>query len=235
MKNSPLDLLVSGNFYNLSEIDFDNGVLQLEKFIFNDEKKDYYQWIDCCDIYLYLITNDYIKKDKDNELIRMKDILSHGEYIELSTENSGHFRRRSNIPDEFNTPEFKNLLRMYYDKSEGKKDYEFKELFYSNWQTVIFDGSRDYSHESFIDKLNVEEFCEKICEWKGTDIMEFRSFINSRYTISGVSTRYPKELDFIQELVPKLKNKKEVIHDKLKSGMLYELIKELELALKKFM
>ncbi|MGR5262925.1 P-loop NTPase fold protein [Photobacterium damselae] len=235
LKNTPLDLLVSGIFYDLSEDDFNNGVSQLENFIFKNENKCYYKWIDYCNIYIYLINNEYVKKDKDDILERMKDILSNNEFIELSNENGKNFRRRLNIPDEFNTPEFDSLLKVYFDKLEEQKDSKFRTLFYNNWQEAIYNGDNDYQHESFLNKLDVGEFCEKICEWKGSDIIEFRYFIQSRYTISGVSTRYQEDLDFIRKLLPKLKNKQKSIHDKLKSGILYELTKELELALKKFM
>ncbi|MBB1382811.1 hypothetical protein H5071_12865 [Shewanella sp. SR41-2] len=228
---SPLDQLIKGYFFNLSEKEFDQGLLELEELLFGGANKDYYQWVKGCETYLYLINKNYLNKVKTDELNRLKDLLTQGEIIDFSTIEHGQFNRWLNVPEELDTHEFKSLLGAFITKSEEHKNAEFAENFYTNWQQAIFTGPKDYDRNPFLHYLNVSNFCGRITQWKGGDIMAFIDFVKERFTISNAKDRYEVELPFIQQLIPKLKIKQSEVNGKLMNGIISELVQEFELAL----
>jgi len=231
LRSNPLDTLYKGYFYDLSEKDFNNGVKDLETLIFDGEMKDYYIWIRGVQIYIYLINDNYIQRNKPQVLDKLKAVLSQGDIIDPSTIPRGSFHRYTSIPEELQENKFRSVLKFYINKSEQHKSDTFSELFYNNWQEAGYSSEYYYSSSAFLHNLNEDELCKNILTWKGSDVISFKNFIKSRSSISNAKDFYKSELQFIQNLITKLK-KNIGIKENIKRGTLNELISELECYLK---
>jgi len=204
LKSNPLDTLIKGYFYNLSEEDFYKGVIELETLLFTGDNKDYFLWIRGSETYIYLINNNYISKNKDEALQRLKEVLSQGNIIDPTTIANGKFNRYLNVPVELQEYGFSSLLKPYIDSSEKHKSDTFSELFYKDWQLAIYSSGNDYSVAPFLHHLDEDELCKNIFEWKGSDVINFKDFIKSRTSVSNVKEFYHDELQFTENLIPKL-------------------------------
>lgn len=233
METSPLDQMIKGYFFNLSEEDFLRGSIELEQFLFNGEGKDYAQWLAACEAYIFFINNNYIEKNKTDELDKLKNILAEGNIIDPLSVGNGSFSRRHKVPHEINNDEFKSLLGSFVIKSKQHKNEEFRDAFYNNWEQAISDSLNNYENESFLHNLDATILSEKVMDWKGSDIIEFISFVKARYAVSNARDHYKEEWIFIPQFIDKLKLKQEGISGRLKAGMLYELIQEFESILKR--
>lgn len=230
---NPLDQIIKGYFHKLSESDFEKGIEELEALLFKGDNKDYYLWIAGCFTYIELINKEYINKDKKQELKRLLDVLSEEKIIDPLTINNGRFSRSQHLPEELQTEEFKSLIDKIFTKFEISKNKVFSETFYLNWQEAIGSNQKDYSSESYLHYLNASDFCDNVVKWKAADINGFSSHLKERYFIGNAKDWYQKELSFIEELIPKLKEKRHETTGLLKKGTLLELITEFEIILEK--
>ncbi|HAS8153162.1 P-loop NTPase fold protein [Vibrio vulnificus] len=225
----PLDTLTAGNLYMLTEEEFEIGLVELEKLLFDTEQADYYDWVSGCDTYLFLVENDYVDKTKDQALQDLKTCLESGNAISPESVNSGQFRRRLRLPKELESENFKNLLQPYLESAKKSKENDFVHAFYDDWQNAVHNHNQDLKFESFFYLFDPSELLEHITQWSPWQINEFIIFIRGRNSVQMPEV-FGRDAPFLSDFLPLLNTKIAEIEKRLKKGVLAELALELKIS-----
>ncbi|MBB1269821.1 P-loop NTPase fold protein [Shewanella sp. SR44-3] len=203
-----LDRIKSFNFYDLIDEQFDAAVEETKNFLFDStvEPKHFYDWFRVLNAYFFLVENEYIQGNVNDEYKRAKDMLDDPKA--LKPESPLHYH---SVFFQDMHPKVDALYRLAKPSNDRLfidiKQSELKKQFLDCWSTASSEISQNYDMKPFLHLFDAKEACQAFDHWTLRDIIEFGQFIESRYTISNIHEYLQDEFEFVRQLKEHLASK----------------------------
>ena len=203
IKQTLLDAMKSPWVQNqLSESQFKEGVLLLEKFILSETDVDIYEWFSICDTYIYMITNKVIesKNYTKTSLLDLCEDVDVNRFKNTTAEDEFEYRYRVNFYDDEVSEKF------YLKKAEldalktDNKNSEFSHNFQLSWANVKDDVYQNLMHTPIFHNLSVEAVEAALRSWSNEDVFQFVRFIKERYRFNNIEDFFKPELEALKTL-----------------------------------
>lgn len=235
----PIDLFKTGSFYLCnSEDEFQQGLSDLKKLLFEASNTSWPDWLDCCDTYLYLIEKDYFEDadiDKASQLLINR--MSEPEAINLQTvyqENlfdRKELYRGRNLSEHIKTEKFFSYIEELAKKSQAENNKELINSFLENWRSTTFQPHSNIDHQAFFHNIKTEDFVNAIEDWETREIASFGKYIAERYRIQNQPEKDRLERPALERLSEQLTQKHKKLIGSFRKGVIGELIKEIDHAI----
>lgn len=203
IKQTLLDAMKSPWVQNqLSESEFKEGVLLLERFISSETDVDIYEWFSICDTYIYMITNKVIESKyyTKTSLLDLCEDIDVNIFKITTEEDEFEYRYRVNFYDDEVSKKF------YLKKSEldalktDNKNSEFSHNFQLSWANVKDDVYQNLMHTPIFHNLSVEAVEAALRSWSNEDVFQFVRFIKERYRFNNIEDFFKPELEALKTL-----------------------------------
>ena len=201
IKQTLLDAMKSPWVQNqLSESEFKEGVLLLEKFISSETDVDIYEWFSICDTYIYMLTNKVIdsKHYTKTSLLELCEGIDVNRFKITTAEDEFEYRYRINFYDDEVSKKF------YLKKAEldalktDNKNSEFSHNFKLSWANVKDDVYQNLMHTPIFHNLTVEAVEAALRSWSNEDVFQFVRFIKERYRFNNIEDFFKPELEALK-------------------------------------
>ncbi|KUI97282.1 hypothetical protein [Vibrio sp. MEBiC08052] len=229
LSSTPLARIISFNFRDMDENDFNDAVKDTEKFILSSESKSYFDWIKALDAYHYLIEHHYIDKDIEQLIIQAKNIISEYDFFERwdSSVENRYFERTINerLWSDKIIKLHQELFPAFKQKDEIYKSSIFQESFVRSWYEVSNKIYQTYDTKPFLNKFNLDEVVSGIIDnWTINESIIFGQYLSSRYNISNIYQFLEPEFEIVKDLQKKIKKEIDEIDSSMNKGKLTELL-----------
>lgn len=226
IKQTLLDSMKSPWVQNqLSEEEFQQGVLLLEEFI--DEKTDVevYEWFSICDTYIYMLDKNVIapKKYTKSSLLDLCDSVDVARFQTPTEEDEFEYRYRINFYDS-------EVSKKFYLKKEAldilkkdNKNLEFSQDFKVSWANVKDDVCQNKMHTPIFQNISADVVEVALRNWSNEDVFQFVRFIKQRYKFSNIGDFFEPELEALKSLSTMVDNLRKELGVGLKVASLDEL------------
>ena len=203
IKQTLLDAMKSPWVQNqLSESEFKEGVLLLERFISSETDVDIYEWFSICDTYIYMITNKVIESKyyTKTSLLDLCEDIDVNIFKITTEEDEFEYRYRVNFYDDEVSKKF------YLKKAEldalktDNKNSEFSHNFQLSWANVKDDVYQNLMHTPIFHNLSVEAVEAALRSWSNEDVFQFVRFIKERYRFNNIEDFFKPELEALKTL-----------------------------------
>ncbi|MEZ8782829.1 P-loop NTPase fold protein [Vibrio splendidus] len=203
IKQTLLDAMKSPWVQNqLSESEFKEGVLLLERFISSETDVDIYEWFSICDTYIYMITNKVIESKyyTKTSLLDLCEDIDVNIFKITTEEDEFEYRYRVNFYDDEVSKKF------YLKKAEldalktDNKNSEFSHNFQLSWANVKDDVYQNLMHTPIFHNLSVEVVEAALRSWSNEDVFQFVRFIKERYRFNNIEDFFKPELEALKTL-----------------------------------
>ncbi|MDR7121670.1 P-loop NTPase fold protein [Rheinheimera soli] len=209
----------------LSESEFQEGVLLLEKFISSENDVDIYEWFSICDTYLYMLINKVIDSTKYTEesLLILCDCVDVGRFKNATAEDEFNYRFRIS----FNNGEISK--KFYLKKAEldllktEDKNSKFSQDFLLSWANVQDNVYQNMMHTPIFNNLSVETIDAALRSWSNGDVFHFTRFIMERYRFSNIEEFFEPELEALKNISSMVDNLRKELGVGLKVASLADL------------
>lgn len=207
-----LDRIKYFNFYDLIDEQFDEqfdaAVEETKNFLFDStaEPKHFYDWFKVLNAYFFLVENEYIQGNVNDEYERAKEMVDVREA--LKPESPLHYHSVMFQDMHPKVDELYRLAKPLNDKlSIGIKQSELQKQFLACWSTASTEIYRDYEIKPFLHLFDAEKVCQAFESWKLLDIIGFGQFIENRYTVGHIREDLQSEFEFVRQLKKHLESK----------------------------
>ncbi|MCC4787618.1 P-loop NTPase fold protein [Vibrio splendidus] len=203
IKQTLLDAMKSPWVQNqLSESEFKEGVLLLERFISSETDVDICEWFSICDTYIYMITNKVIESKyyTKTSLLDLCEDIDVNIFKITTEEDEFEYRYRVNFYDDEVSKKF------YLKKAEldalktDNKNSEFSHNFQLSWANVKDDVYQNLMHTPIFHNLSVEAVEAALRSWSNEDVFQFVRFIKERYRFNNIEDFFKPELEALKTL-----------------------------------
>lgn len=209
----------------LSESEFQNGVLLLEQFISSETDVDIYEWFSICDTYIYMLTNKVIDSTKytKTSLLELCGDVDINKFKITTVEDEFEYRYRINFYDDEVSRKF------YLKKAEldalrtDNKNSEFSQNFQLSWANVKDDIYQNLMHTPIFHNLSVETVEAALRCWSNEDVFQFVRFIKERYRFNNIEDFYKPELEALKTVSLMVDNLQKELGVGLKVASLIDL------------
>ncbi|MCC4834536.1 KAP family NTPase [Shewanella sp. 10N.7] len=201
IKQTLLDAMKSPWVQNqLSESEFQKGVLLLEEFISSETDVDIYEWFSICDTYIYMLTNKVIesKHYTKTSLLELCEGTLVNRFKITTAEDEFGYRYRINFYDDEVSKKF------YLKKAEldalktDNKNSKFSHNFQLSWANVKDDVYQNLMHTPIFHNLSVEALEAALRSWSNEDVYQFVRFIKERYSFNNIEDFFKPELETLK-------------------------------------
>jgi hypothetical protein len=203
IKQTLLDAMKSPWVQNqLSEEEFQEGVLLLEAFIAQDTDVEIYEWFSICDTYIYMLDKKVIDS-KDFTKPSLLDLCDSVDVDRFQAPIEGdefEYRYRIHFYDN-------EVSKKFYLKKEEldtlKKDNENSQLsqdFQVSWAKVQDDVYQNLMRTPIFQNISVDVIEVAFRNWSNEDVFQFVRFIKQRYKFSNIVDFFEPELEALKSL-----------------------------------
>jgi hypothetical protein len=203
IKQTLLDAMKSPWVQNqLSEEEFQDGVLLLEAFIAQETDVEVYEWFSICDTYIYMLDKKVIapKKHTKPSLLDLCDSVDVDRFQAPAEEDEFEYRYRINFYDN-------EVSKKFYLKKEeldilkkDNKNSQFSQDFKVSWANVQDDVYQNKMHTPIFQNISVEVIEVALRNWSNEDVFQFVRFIKQRYKFSNIGDFFEPELEALKSL-----------------------------------
>lgn len=230
LNNTIIDRMISYNTFGLKQDEWDTINVVSEKYLFNENIKQYYNWFRVLDHYLFLIKNKYINGNYNTVLTRAKKIA----LIPNNFEDIGDITRHS-MSSFLEIEDIKKIhielrpkIQCFYN---DKRLIKLEENFINSWKSVEDEIYSKYDSRPFLHSFNVKNIIEGIKEWPISDTIYFGQYISNRYSVNNAYETISDEFKFVEEMASEIKKYLEDASPSKSTGLLVELNHYLQQAL----
>lgn len=226
IKQTLLDAMKSSWVQNqLSENEFQEGVLLLEAFIANKADVKIYEWFSICDTYIYMLDKKVIEPKKYTKpiLLDLCESVDVGRFQEPTEEDEFEYMYRICFYDI-------DLSKKFYLKKEeldalkkDNKNSQFSLDFQVSWANVQDDVYQNKMHTPIFQNISVNVVEEAFRSWSNEDMFQFARFIKQRYRFSNIIDYFEPELESLKSLSSMVDDLREELGVGLKVASLAEL------------
>jgi hypothetical protein len=219
IKQTLLDSMKSPWVQNqLSESEFQEGVLLLEKLIQSETNVDLYEWFSICDMYIYMLTKKVIDSTlfTKTSLLELCGCVDVNRFKITTAEDEFEYRYRINFYDDEVSKKFYLKKAELHALKTDNKDLEFSQDFQLSWANVKDNIYQNLMHTPIFHNLSVNIVEAALRSWTNEDVFQFVRFIKERYHFNNIEDFFKSELEALKTV----------------SLMVYKLQKELGVGLK---
>ncbi|WP_045407176.1 P-loop NTPase fold protein [Vibrio jasicida] len=211
----------------LSESEFEEGVILLEGFIKEAVDVDIYDWFSACDVYCHLI---------DSKAIEQKN-LSISHILSLCNEADVSRFKLPEVMDRFGSEfgrDFYSLdIKERYtskksqliDLAKNHKNVDFTNKFVVSWASVNDEVYKNLMHTPIYQNLNVTDVERALLNWTNEELFQFVRLNNHRYQFSNIYDFFEAEIPALKSIVSMLPELSAKIGFGLKVASINELHK----------
>ena len=226
IKQTLLDAMKSPWVQNqLTESEFQKGVLLLEQFIASETDVDLYEWFSICDTYIYMLTNKVIDSTKHTKtsLLELCGDVDVNKFKITTAEDEFEYRYRINFYNDEVSKKF------YLKKAEldalrtDNNNSEFSQKFQLSWANVKDDVHQNLMHTPIFQNLSVEIVEAALRCWSNEDVFQFVRFIRERYRFNNIEDFFKPELEALKTVSLMVDNLQKELGVGLKVASLIDL------------
>ncbi len=209
----------------LSEKEFQEGVLLLEAFIAQEADVEIYEWFSICDTYIYMLDKKIInpKKFTRTSLLDLCGNVDVDRFQASTQEDEFEYRYRINFYDN-------EVSKKFYLKKEEldtlKKDNEnsqFSQDFQMSWANIQDDVYQNKMHTPIFQNISVDVVETAFRNWSNEDVFQFVRFVKQRYKFSNIIDFFEAELEALKSLSSMVDNLRKELGVGLKVASLADL------------
>lgn len=203
IKQTLLDAMKSPWVQNqLSEEEFQKGVLLLEAFIAQETDVEIYEWFSICDTYIYMLDKKVIapKNVTKPSLLDLCDSVDVDRFQAPTEEDEFEYRYRVNFYDNEVSKKFFLKKEELDALKKANKNSQFSQDFQISWGKVKDDVYQNFMHTPIFHNLSVEAVEEALRSWSNEDVYQFVRFIKERYRFSNIEDFFKPELEALKAI-----------------------------------
>ena len=201
IKQTLIDAMKSPWVQNqLSEEEFQKGLLLLEAFIAQETDVEIYEWFSICDTYIYMLDKKVIdpKKITKPRLLDLCDSVDVDRFQAPTEEDEFEYRYRINFYDNEVSKKFFLKKEELDTLKKDNKNSQFSQDFQISWANVKDDVYQNSMHTPIFHNLSVEAVEEALRSWSNEDVFQFVRFIKERYRFSNIEDFFKPELEALK-------------------------------------
>jgi hypothetical protein len=226
IKQTLLDAMKSPWVQNqLSESEFQEGVLLLEKFISSETDVDIYEWFSICDTYIYMLTKNIIDSTKYTiaSLLELCDCVDVNRFKITTAEEEFDYRYRINFYDDKVSKKFYMKKAVLDTLKTDNKNSKLSQDFKVSWANVKDNVYQNLMHTPIFHNLSVETIEAALRSWSNEDVYQFVRFIKERYRFNNIEDFFKSELEALKTVSSMVDNLRKEFGVGLKVASLADL------------
>lgn len=192
-------------------------------YIETPKPTDLINWINACNVFVFLIKNSYVSDNLESFKAQIKDTLPSITFNSLEDIEELQKDLRFDVHDTSLREMFSSFLTSASESYKSKQADSFRLGFLKSWSTVADIAHSQYHMTPFLNIFNRSDFEQALNSWTNQDIDDFYSYVKKRYRFDNINDFFAKELEALGELLKAINSIKTLLPVGVRLGVLSEL------------
>lgn len=197
-------------------------------YIENPEPTDLVNWMRACNVFAFLIKNNYVSDNLESFKAQVQDTLPSFTFTTLEDIEELNRDLRFHVHDENFKELFSSFLNNARESNKNERVDSFRIGFLKSWSTVTDIAHNQYHMTPFLNFFNRSDFEQALNSWANEDVDDFDSYVGSRYNFNNIDDYFAAELEALGEFMKAISSIKTSLPVGAKLGVISELERKLD-------
>ncbi|TQP32645.1 hypothetical protein FLM01_16735 [Vibrio cholerae] len=204
------------------------AIRDFKAYIENPEPTDLVNWMRACNVFAFLIKNNYVSDNLESFKAQVQDTLPSFTFTTLEDIEELNRDLRFHVHDENFKELFSSFLNNARESNKNERVDSFRIGFLKSWSTVTDIAHNQYHMTPFLNFFNRSDFEQALNSWANEDVDDFDSYVGSRYNFNNIDDYFAAELEALGEFMKAISSIKTSLPVGAKLGVISELERKLD-------